>query len=92
MVTANQKALDSMLEQLNALVAGQGKVVDKENVQPANSNSGTCTGGTARKKKKRHHCKKHVFHAAAACYELEANTSKGWMGWKSVKVNEVAAA
>jgi hypothetical protein len=26
-----------------------------------------------------------VFHKAAECYELEANASKQWAGWKSVK-------
>jgi hypothetical protein len=61
MAMANQKALDLMLEQMNALVAGQGKAVDKENVKQAKSNSGTSTGGTMHKRKMCPHCKKACF-------------------------------
>jgi hypothetical protein len=77
---------------MNAMLAGQGKAVDKENVQPANANSGTGTSGAARKKKRCPHCRKHVFHVEADCYELEANMSKRWAGWKSVKDTKVTAA
>jgi hypothetical protein len=77
---------------MNAMLAGQGKGADKENVQPANTNLGTGTGGAARKKKRCPHCRKHVFHAVANCYELEANASKRWTGWKLVKDNKVKAA
>jgi hypothetical protein len=75
MAAANQKSMDAILEQINTMLAGQGKAADKENIQPANVNLGTGTGGAARKKKRCPHCRKHVFHAAADCYELEANAS-----------------
>ncbi len=48
MAAANQKSMDVILEQMNTMLAGQGKAADKENVQPANANLGTGTGGEAR--------------------------------------------
>ena len=92
LAAANQKTMDTMLEQMNAIIVGQGKVEDKENVQASNTNVATGKGGKSRKKTKCPHCKKHVFHSATDCYELEANTSKQWMGWKLVKDTTVAAA
>jgi len=53
-----------------------------------NVNPGNNPGSTKRTKKKCPHCGKHVFHKAADCYELEANASKRWTGWKSVKETE----
>ena len=88
MASANQKAMDAMFERMNAIVAGnvKGGPPDKENIPPGrNVNPGNDTGGTKRTKKKCPHCGKHVFHKAADCYELEANASKRWTGWKSVK-------
>ena len=86
MATANQKAMDAMFERMNAIVAGNGKGQDKETTPPAgNVNPGNSNGGTKRNKKKCPHCGKHVFHKPADCYELEANASKRWTGWKSVK-------
>jgi hypothetical protein len=61
MAAVNQKSMDAILEQMNAMLAGQGKAADKENVLPANTNSGTGTGRAARKKKRCPHCRKHVF-------------------------------
>jgi hypothetical protein len=84
MASANQKAMELMMERMNALVAGAQKGQDKENAPPAGNNNHS-TGGTKRSKKKCQHCGKHVFHKAADCYELEANASKRWAGWKSVK-------
>jgi hypothetical protein len=92
MAAANQKSMDAILEQMKAVLVGQGKAADKENVQPANANSGTGTSGAARKNKRCPHCRKHVFHMAANCYELEANASKRWTGWKSVRNTKVTAA
>ncbi len=80
MAAANQKSMNAILEQMNAMLAGQGKAGDKENVQPVNANLGTRTSGAARKKKRGPHCRKHVFHMATKCYELEANASKRWTG------------
>ncbi len=76
LAAGNQQTMDAMLEQMNAIIAGQGKVLDKENVHPPNTNATTGTGGMSHKKTKCPHCKKNVFHSAADCYELEANASK----------------
>jgi hypothetical protein len=46
----------------------------------------------ARTKKNCPHCKKYVFHLAAACYELETNASKQWTGWKLVNDAAVPTA
>ena len=88
MATANQKPMDVMFERMNAMVAGnvKGGPTDKENMPPAgNVNPGNNNSGTKRTKKKCPHCRKHVFHKLADCYKLEANASKRWTGWKSVK-------
>ncbi len=92
MATANQKAMEAMFEQINAIVGGQCKAVDKENMPPAAGNTGISTSGTKGNRKKCTHCGKHVFHKPSDCYELEANTSKCWTGWKSVKDASVALA
>ncbi len=92
LAAANQQTMDTMLEQMNAIIAGQEKVLDKENIRPPNTNATTGTGGKWRKKTKCPHCKKYVFHLAAYCYKLEANTSKRWTGWKSVKDAAVPTA
>jgi hypothetical protein len=92
LAAANQQTMDAMLEQMNAIIAGQGKALDKENVRPPNTNATTGTGRKLRKKMKCPHCKKYVFHLAANCYELEANTSKQWTGWKLVKDAAVPTA
>ena len=88
MATANQKAMDVVFERMNTIVAGnrRGEPMDKENIPPVgNVNPGNDNGGTKQTKKKCPHCGKHVFHKPADCYELEANASKRWTGWKSVK-------
>ncbi len=92
MVASSQKAMDAMMEQMNTLVAGQGKAADKENTPPVKDNVHSGTRGTKRNKKKCTHCGKHVFHKSVDCYELEANASKRWTGWKSVKDNSGALA
>jgi len=88
MATANKKAMDAMFERMNAIVAGnlKGGSPDKENTPPGrNVSPGNNIDATKRTKKKCSHCGKHVFHKATDCYELEANASKRWRGWKSVK-------
>jgi hypothetical protein len=92
MATANQKAMEAMFEQINAIVGGQCKAVDKENTPPTTGNKGNSTVGTKRNRKKCNHCGKHVFHKPSDCYELKVNKSKRWMGWKSVKDAGVALA
>jgi hypothetical protein len=82
MVAANQKAVDSMMEKMNAIIFSRTKPANKENTLPTASNAGSGTGGTKRTKKKCPHCVKHVSNRSADCYELEANTGKWWAGWK----------
>ncbi len=76
MATASQKAMDAMMERMNALVAGHGKPLDKENTMHATGNASSSTGGRKRNKKKCTNCGKHVFHKPVDCYKLEANSSK----------------
>jgi hypothetical protein len=45
-----------------------------------------------RNRKKCTHCGKYVFHKPSDCYELKADISKHWTGWKSVKDAGVASA
>ncbi len=92
MAASSQKAMDAMMEQMNALVAGHGKASDKENTPPIKDNAHSGTRGTKQNKKKCIHCGKHVFHKSVDCYELEANASKGWTGWKSIKDDSGASA
>jgi hypothetical protein len=92
MVASSQKAMDAMMERVKALVAGHGKASDKENTPPVKDNAHSGTRGTKQNKKKCIHCGKHVFHKSVDCYELEANASKRWTSWKSVKDNSGASA
>jgi hypothetical protein len=92
MVASSQKAMDAMMERMNALVAGQGKAADKENTPPIKDNAHSVSRGTKRNKKKCTHCGKHVFHKLVDCYKLEANASKCWTGWKFVKDNSGVSA
>jgi hypothetical protein len=92
MAASSQNSMDAMMEWMNALVAGQGKAADKENTPPIKDNAHSGTRGTKRNKKKCTHCRKHVFHKSVDCYKLEANASKCWTGWKSIKDNSRALA
>ncbi len=92
MVTANQKAMEAMFEQINTIIGAQCKAVNKENTPPATGNMGNSTGGTKRNRKKCTHCGKYLFHKPSDCYKLEVNTSKRWMGWKSVKDTGIVLA
>ncbi len=59
LAAAIQQTMDVMLEQMNAIIAGQGKKSDNETDRPPNINNATTgTGGKARKKKKCPCCKK----------------------------------
>ena len=80
MAASSQKAMDAMMEWMNALVAGHGKAADKENTPPIKDNTHSGTRGTKRNRKKCIHCGKHVFHKLVDCYELEANASRRWTG------------
>ncbi len=91
MVASNKLAMDAMFERLNALVAGQGKAADKDNITPANNRTGSGTGGTKCNRKKCTHCGKHAFHKAADCYKLKADASKRWTRWKLVKDDSAMA-
>jgi hypothetical protein len=80
MAASSQKAMDAMMERMNALIAGHGKAADKENTPPIKDNAHSGTRGTKQNKKKCIHCGKHVFHKSVDCYELKANASKHWIG------------
>ncbi len=51
MATANQKAMEAMFEQINAIVGGQCKAVDKENTPPTTGNTGKSISGMKRNRK-----------------------------------------
>ncbi len=51
MMAANIQAMDAMLERMNALIAGQGKAVDKVITTIPNSNTGHSSNTTNCKKK-----------------------------------------
>ncbi len=76
MAAANKQAMDAMLERMNMLIAGQGKVVDKVTATIPNSNSSQASNTTNCKKKVCTDCGKLVFHKPQTCYKLEANASK----------------
>ncbi len=86
MAAANEQAIDTMLECMNALIAGQGKVADKVTAMIPNSNIGQASNTTNRKKRVCANCKKLVFHKLQTCYELESNASKRYPGWKLSKL------
>ena len=69
-----------MLERMNALIAGQGKAVDKVITTIPNSNTGHSSNTTNCKKKVCTKCRKLVFHKPQTCYELESNASKHYPG------------
>ncbi len=87
MVAANKQAMDAILECMNMLVASQGKAADKVTAKIPNSNTGQASNTTNRKKKVCTNCGKLVFHKLQTCYELEANTSKHYPGWKLSQVD-----
>jgi hypothetical protein len=79
---ANKQAMDTMLERMNALIAGQGKAADKPIARVPTSNTGQVPNTANRKKKG----KNLVFHKPQTCYKLESNASKHYPGWKLSKV------
>jgi hypothetical protein len=85
MVAANQKAMEALFDRMNAILGTQVRPVDKENKLPASGNTDNSNGGIKGNRKKCVNCRKLVFHKPTACYKLDANASKSWAGWKSVK-------
>ncbi len=75
------------MEHMNALIAGQGKAMDKVTAMISNSNTYHTSNTMSRKKKVCANCGKLVVHKPQTCYELESNGSKRYPGWKSSKVN-----
>jgi hypothetical protein len=86
MAAANKQAMDAILERMNALITGQGKV-DKVTTTIPKSNTGQASNTTNCNKKVCANCGKLVFHKPQTCYELESNASKRYPGWKSSKVD-----
>ncbi len=76
MAAANKQAMDAMLEHMNALIPGQGKVADKVTAMIPNSNTGQASNTMNRKRKICTNCGKLVFYKLQTCYELESNASK----------------
>jgi hypothetical protein len=87
MMAANKQEMDAMLECMNALIAGQGKAVNKVTATIPNSNTGQASNTMNRKKKVCTNCGKLIFHKPQTCYELESNASKRYPGWKASKVD-----
>ncbi len=83
MGAANKQAMDTMLERMNALIAGKGKMAEKVTATIPNSNTGSST--TNGKKKQCANCGKLVFYKLETCYELETSTGKRYPGWKLCK-------
>jgi hypothetical protein len=61
MVAAYKQVMDAMLERMNALIAGQGKVMDKVAATILNSNTGHTSSTTNRKKKKKAQTAESLF-------------------------------
>jgi hypothetical protein len=61
MAASSQKAMEAIMEQMKALVAGHGKAADKENTPPAKENVHSGTRGTKRNKLKFIHCGSMCF-------------------------------
>ncbi len=85
MAECNKQAMVTMLEHMNALIAGHSKAADKINAPLANNNTGCASNSTKPNRKKCTSCRKHIFHKLEDCYELETNASNRWPGWKLAK-------
>jgi Pyruvate/2-oxoacid:ferredoxin oxidoreductase delta subunit len=93
MEAANKANMDAMMERVNALMTANGgkptHQPDKEN-HPPGGNVNPLTGGGKRVKKPKKkktlcpNCKMFVLHKPESCYELEANKSTHYPGWKSI--------
>ncbi len=86
MAAANKQAIGAMFERMNALIAGQGKAAEEVTAIIPNNNTGHTSSTTNRKKKQCANCRKLIFHKPETCYELEANASKRYPGWKLCKI------
>jgi hypothetical protein len=92
MEATNKTNMDTMMEQMNALVAAidarHAHQLDKVKTPPG-SNVIPLDGG-ARAKKPRYkkalcpNCKCFVMHKPANCFKLEANKALCYPGWKSI--------
>jgi hypothetical protein len=81
MVMANQKAMEAMFERINAIVGGQCKVVDKENMPPAAGNTGKSTGRTKRNRKSAPAAESTCFTSPPIATSLRpTKVSIGWGG------------
>ena len=96
MAATNKANMDSMMEWMNAMVAGRRggdrckptQQTDKENTPPGGNISPPTDTDQNKKPRKQKalcpHCKTFVLHKFENCYELEANKDKRWPGWKSI--------
>ena len=96
MAATNKANMETMMEKMNALVAGRGgdrrtpaQQPDKENTPPPGGNVCPPVNQDPLRKPRRKkaicpNCKTFALHKPENCYELEANKDKRWPGWKSV--------
>ncbi len=92
MEATNKTNMDTMMEQMNALVlvggAQQAYQPDKENTPPGRNV--VPPGGSDQSKKPRQkkalcpNCNFFVMHKPASCFELEVNKASHSPGWKSI--------
>ena len=88
-MATNKSSMDTIMEQMNALVGGKGggkgpattQQNDKENAKPTDNNKDK---KPTRDKHTCPHCKLQVLHKAKNCPELEENAHRRWKGWKLV--------
>jgi hypothetical protein len=89
---ANKTNMDTMMEQMSALVAAgeaqQAHQPDKENTPPGRNVTPLGGGNQVRKPRQKKalcpNCKCFVLHKPANCYKLKANKALRYPGWKSI--------
>ena len=90
MEATNKTNMEAMMEKINAIVASNAtRQPDKENIPPGGNVKPPGGGGKPAKKPRKKkalcpNCKCFALHKPELCYELEANKSKRYPGWKSV--------
>ena len=99
MAATNKANMDSMMEWMNAMVAGRRggdrrtptQQTDKENTPLRREHIPPPMDTDQIKKPRKQkalcpHCKRKIFvlHKFKNCNKLEANKDKSWSGWKSV--------
>ncbi len=92
MEATNKKNMDTMMEQISALVvAGSARHAhqpDKVNTPPGSNVIPLGSGAQAKKPRRKKvlcpNCKCIIIHKPASCFELRANKALRYPGWKSI--------